>query len=369
MDYKFIILIVAIFALFFFLLRESETIKTEIDRLRSDIEDNTKTLRSKFQSDLNACVNKLKTYNADCINQVRKMNLIQSQPITYVSNSYTDTETEHKENINMYLSDIKEQTNHVTSSHLSETLPRSDKMSLKANDKTSEKRSRLSKYSSTSERAEADFKIKYNIDDIKPNENNTDHNIENLMATVNNRIEENNVENNEDDVISSKSHKSSEHSKNSYISETDSSSENITIDMNEYKTDVIDTPDSLEVDEANNIKSETNNIEDRANINTVNETIEDNSVNDSDSSIISINRENITIGSSKKNEKGKKVNITMANNRIELSNLEDEDAYTKKSLEEIAKNLSLPITHVIGNKRIPYKKNELYIKIKEKLSV
>ena len=87
----------------------------------------------------------------------------------------------------------------------------------------------------------------------------------------------------------------------------------------------------------------------------------------------SIKLDNITIGSSVAN-KGKKLEINDTksidtNNILTMTKLNLINTYNKQNLEQIAKILSIPITYNDGNNiRKPYKKDELYSKIKDFLN-
>ena len=53
------------------------------------------------------------------------------------------------------------------------------------------------------------------------------------------------------------------------------------------------------------------------------------------------------------------------NNILTITKLNPINTYNKVDLERIAKILSVPITYIDGGSRKPYKKEELYSKIKD----
>ena len=115
MDYKFIILLIVMVLFVLFILSKLDSIEaglcSQIIQLTASVDNNSKSLKYKFQSDLSGCVNKIKALNGEYIAQVRRMNTYGSQPITNISNHYTDSETDKNNNPINYLSDVKNESN------------------------------------------------------------------------------------------------------------------------------------------------------------------------------------------------------------------------------------------------------------------
>jgi hypothetical protein len=98
MDYKVIILLLLLGIIIYLLYLQINSLKKDVDRLhneiRAEINDSNMLLRKNIQNDLNTVLSKIKDHNQDSVQQIRKMNLIENQPITKaMSNHYSDTET------------------------------------------------------------------------------------------------------------------------------------------------------------------------------------------------------------------------------------------------------------------------------------
>jgi hypothetical protein len=153
--------------------------------------------------------------------------------------------------------------------------------------------------------------------------------------------------------------------------------------------------DRHDISEKSILESITNKYDDNIN-NTVNKnndnTYDDNNDNntddDTDDDKISIEdfqvkslHDMISFGSKK--SKGKKLNLNIGNinnngndndnNSVDstdiknMKTLNNIESYNKKKLDDIAKVLKIPLFYKDNSKRISYKKEELYLKIKEKL--
>jgi hypothetical protein len=110
MDYKFIILLVVLLGLILFFTKELNSIRNDsdekINKVIACVDSNSKLIRTNFKSELDGCINKIKTLNCDFVAQVRRMDNYESQPITALSNHYTDSDSnDKKRNMIPYLSD------------------------------------------------------------------------------------------------------------------------------------------------------------------------------------------------------------------------------------------------------------------------
>jgi len=94
MDYKFIILIVVMLGIILFFMKEMDNLKknieTNFNNVSKIIDNNGEKIRHKIQADISTCLTKVKSYNSDCIQQIRKIDTLGAQPILNMSNHYTD---------------------------------------------------------------------------------------------------------------------------------------------------------------------------------------------------------------------------------------------------------------------------------------
>lgn len=114
MDYKIIFFVVLIAGILFFLIKEinsiSQNINEKSQKVIECVENHSRIIRSKMQNDVNNCVSKLKSINGEYMEQVRKMNDYASQPITNMSNGYSDSDSlTSPKNIIRHLSDCPEE--------------------------------------------------------------------------------------------------------------------------------------------------------------------------------------------------------------------------------------------------------------------
>ena len=115
MDYKIIILFLSIIVLVctivYFILENNTTKKLIEDKYKNMIhfiDVNIKNMHNKTTTELGKFGNKIKKMNDDCIQKIRKMNALGSQPITNISNHYSsESDTDNENNIIKYLSDVK----------------------------------------------------------------------------------------------------------------------------------------------------------------------------------------------------------------------------------------------------------------------
>jgi hypothetical protein len=101
MDIKFIILLAILLGLVLLFLKEIAVVKTSIEERYADIltnlNDSNKKLGIKFCNVTSAMETKLRVTNSDYLAQFRKMEKYGSQPITNVSNHFTETEQDKYE--------------------------------------------------------------------------------------------------------------------------------------------------------------------------------------------------------------------------------------------------------------------------------
>ena len=346
MDYKFILLLIVLVSVLLFIIKEMDTVKKDMDskmtQIVTCIDNNSKLIRGKIQNDIGICIGKIKSLNCEYIEQVRKMNDYGSQPITNMSNHYTDSDTldgKAKQPIN-YLSDaVDDIKKNNDSLYMSEDVPiisASKNPKLDSVKKISEKK--ISEISSKSSKSKSDdvkqFKIMYS--DKKKSEKSsceTDSDKKSTSDGVSIEIDNGLVNNKKTSSSSSESSESSE-SSNSFE------------EMKESSED------------------------------------EDDNESSSSSAINSSKYGSITLGSKKnggginvnkqigieKNDDNKSVSThDMAN--LTVNTFESINKYNVDTLKQIAKRLSIPLTikEHDGVQRRNLKKEEIYEKIKSML--
>lgn len=309
MDYKFLILLALLFFIIMFFKHEFDIINKNINNKHHEtmlsLNNNSKSLGSKMQNDIGVCIGKIKSLNCDYIEQVRKMNDYGSQPITNMSNNYTDSETlDGKKNAINYLSDTHDnqhnKTNFVIEFKQDELISPSklsDHENLSKSEKSIDSR-RSIKLSKTN-----------NFDKLNESIKHTE-----LVESVKSAKF----------AKSDKSIELSELSKSLELSESaessKSSSELYCTTESSTSGDVVELNDESSNSEKSDVKNDDNH-------------------------------------SVKTSETTDLQNLT-------LSSLGPSSKYTAETIKKMAVNLSIPITMAVGGKRVVLKKNELYDRIK-----
>jgi len=396
MDYKFITILIVLLGIVLFLMKEWDNVKKNIDdkmnQIVTCIDDNSKMLKNKMQADLTVCVGKIKTINGEYIERVRKMNEYGSQPITNISNNYTDTDShDNKENNIQYLSDIrkapKKQTSQIKESsyYMSDDVPKHTKKQ-----KTTEE---PKKEQPTDQKPKDNFKITYSDSNKKVDPK--DPNAENILTKFVEKIELHNQ------IIPKQltGSPSSHSSKKSSHKNAKSDSDLIENDDDVHISDIEDENDS------SSCESETDSVgsqyEDENE--TSSKSTSSSGSQNSGSSGISIEMESpklkssksskssesehssnygtITLGSRKTGVKAsskiemktsknadKNMDMESVSSSLNIESLKPIAKYTAESLQKIAKKLSISIfRNDSGNARKVHNKNELYEKIKARL--
>ena len=101
MDFKIILLLLIILLILLYLVKELFTIKNLLKN--TDLNQDNKFIKSK----LNNLSQEIKDYNNDLLVQAKKINNINSQKITSISNYYTEEESSGNKNLLEYLSDVR----------------------------------------------------------------------------------------------------------------------------------------------------------------------------------------------------------------------------------------------------------------------
>src|SRR5947207_3348148 len=97
MNYTFIIFLIILIGVIILIAKEFNEIKLHLnDKITTVLlcmDNSSKSIKNSVKNDFNVCLDKIKDINNDCIKQVRKMAEFGSQPITNMSNHYTDTDS------------------------------------------------------------------------------------------------------------------------------------------------------------------------------------------------------------------------------------------------------------------------------------
>lgn len=319
MDYKFIILLLVIVGLILFFTRELDNMKCEmsdkLDKIASYVDNSSKNTLMKMQNGFGMCVNKIKTINGDYIEQVRKMNEYGNQPITNMSNHYTDTDSQGNGIKFAALSDCKMSRTSIKKQQGGESFYMSEDEPKKL------------KHNATDE-----FKII-----LPPTEENTISN------------------------------KKTEHTFNLCADLIDDENNHITTEsVSSNSKKKVTTNKDDENDENNEVKEY--NFDD----------VDENDIEESENDDISVensehssNYGSITFGSKKPQKKVLKEDDSVATSNIQkltINSLLEKDKYTSDILKKIAKELAIPISLKDGSVRRQLRKDELYDKIKGHLS-
>ncbi len=373
MDLKFLSLIVLIMLITFYFINEFKSLKSSIANSNENV---NKLLKSKF----NGFVNEVKDINTDLVNQTKKISKIHSQKITNMSNYFTESESEGKNVIN-YLSDTKNNDKMFKIEfNENDSKKNSVRNSTKDNVKTNDndivsKNSKLKTLSVTSE------------DDISDDDNSQDTIQEDARLSqktsssnddvVSDRNDEREHEREHDTEEITEFAKYNDNNKNDELSEKSHSSIN---DSSKKQSD----KRSHGHDESRSAKSSENGSND-IKIESVKLTTLNNKLNqDLNNDTISVESRDVKslhdlISFGSKKSKGSKLKIEVGNNNDDkksldsaeiknITTLEHVDKYSKKTLDNIARVLNVSNFYKDGTKRILYKKEELYLKIKEEIN-
>jgi hypothetical protein len=318
MDFKLILIILVLVIGIGFIIKElmsqKEQLKKVNDSIDNGVNNNIKTLKNR----INVVASEIKNYNNDLVIQMKKINSINSQMVTSMSNYYTESESDGNKNLIDYLSDAK--------------------------------------------KTDGEFKIKFS--DSK-SDTKSPQKSASILSLQKYKVLEDSATSSDNTSIISQLNKLNVIKQN--IEEQIINEEQINQDNNDDITSEIEEEEVQEEIIHNEISQEEISQELEEQLQELHEELSVKSSKSSQSSQ-SIKLDNITIGSSASN-KGKKMqleNKSVDTNKImALTKLNAITSYKKEELDRIAKILSLPTTYSDGNKRKPYNKEELYSKIKD----
>lgn len=339
MDYKTLIIVAIIIGALFFFYRELTLMKDEMRRriteLSNSVDDVRDEVINEVKLNFDKNLDKIKTINTDCFQQIRKINMIHSQPIIRTGSHFTEVDSDEKNEID-YLSDMNQQKN-------PDTMPKNDNSPY------------MSKDDSLSINNKNLSTIMLNTITTKEpitNIDNNDSNAVNLKSNINNTlpIESNKQTNDQQPIPQSNEDKEID-------IEDDRVSEN---NEKELNTNILKTStfDTLSI--ANIMNEKIINLQ-----------------NNDTAKIADF--DNITIGSKKDIKKLPEKNIDDINDdtlsietgvikEININSFKTLDNYNTTALKKMAKCFGVSLSVKIDGKWKQYNKNDLYLKIKEYLS-
>ena len=361
MEIKFILIIGLIILITMYFINEFKIMKNSITETNENV---IKLLKTKFHT----LTNELKEFNNDLVNQTKKINKIHSQKITNMSNYFTDSDSNNKNIIN-YLSDSKndemfkinfdkdenkcseiKQTNDndIISNTSDEHINEINKNIINELSSDSSNSTKSSKVRPINDENNNDSKSNK---DNKSDTNKSDTNKSFKNESFNNNTDNKSVATKSDNRIEFEKEIKSNESKS--IKQSESEFSGIKNQNDTYKGEY-----TKQLTEKQLTEKEDDNESDKISI----ESFQVKSLHDM-----------LSFGSKK--SKGKKIKLDIGNDEKSLDSndiknmttLNNIESYTKKNLDNIAKLLNILIFYKDGTKRISYKKEELYLKIKEKL--
>jgi len=351
MNAQFVILLILLLVILVYIYTEVETIKKNVDikftELNENIESNSKTLRTKIQTDLGTCTNKIKTYNVDILAQAKKITYLNSQPITSMVNNYTETDTE-KKNMLQYLSDVKE---NAESCYMSETSTKTD-FKITYGDLNSDKKLDKSigkEVNDEKKCIDPEEKKDTLIEQADKIVANTAPVVENKADSEKNDSDENDSQDSDEDSDDSDEDSDEDNSYCTDENKTDSDEFGTVIENEDSESDVIE----IDIDVKNIVeKEEKKSSDDNEKINLQSDKNE--TAIKTETNIVQIDDDNSSINTQEI--------LTITNKTLKNMN-----EYTRRTLDHIAKVYSIPTTYKYRGKRVTYKKDELYDKIKNRI--
>ncbi len=362
--------------------------------LKSHITINNDNVNKLIKGKFHGFLSEVKELNTDLVNQTRKINKIHSQKITNMSNYFTESENDGN-NIMNYLSDAKDTDKMFKVEH-NESANKSANKSNKSKNNDDDIISNSSSPNNVSKINNKELSVTSTSTDTETNKqdevNKHIENIINLSGRLSASQQDDCVQDDEVSVNSKQSHEShksvksegsrksngsnnssksnkSNESRKSQLHVHDNSDRQFELGRTEHKSVELNQPRSDEI-KIESVKFTKLNSEQEDTI-----SIESNKLK-SLHDMISFgskkskgNKPTLHIGALQSGKSNKKDINSMDSNDIKnLSTLDVIDKYSKKNLDNIARVLNLDNFYKEGTKRILYKKEELYLKIKEELN-
>jgi hypothetical protein len=152
MDYKMLIILLALAFLVLMVYREISNLRsgliTCINKLMIETQNNNDKIASKLQSNMINCVGQIKNISSDNLHQLKKITLLNHQPIRKISNHFTETDDSEIHTDIHYLSDTKNIFQKSKEKHSSDNYEKHNRKRTNANKKknTSNDKSKDSHY-------------------------------------------------------------------------------------------------------------------------------------------------------------------------------------------------------------------------------
>ena len=353
MDIKFIVILV-ILIIGIYLIKEILSIKKNINYLVETVDNSVNINIKALKNRLNVVTSEIKNYNNDLVVQIKKINNINSQVVTSMSNYFTESESDGNKNLIDYLSDTKRTDTEFQINFNDEYKQLSQKNVVQINPENPEL-------------TESSVNTKSILPTISINSNKSSHTKSHTKSTnsSSNKSKNDNLIIGQNDIISVSDTSDSKLTESS-IKREDKREQ---VDEETEENSKLEETEEIEIEVEEEVEVTDNDSEETEEIEVIEE-VTASSTKSSKSG--SIKLDNITIGSNTAN-KGKKIQINDTtsfdtNTVLTMTKLNSISSYTKQNLERIAKILSVPITYLDGNIRKPYKKEELYSKIKDFLN-
>jgi hypothetical protein len=373
MDFKFLIIIALISLITLYFMNEFKILKNTIN---NNNENTNKLIKNKFHT----FSGEIKELNTDLVNQTKKINKIHSQKITSVSNYFTESENDNQKNILNYLSESKDFKIDLNTEKINDDDIISNTSEMNTDDiknlnydvRCSPVFNPVSNKYDTSNKSKDDeskhdeIKSKHDEskhdeskhDESKHDESKHDDNIS--LSSNSNKSNSNKSNSNKSNSNKSNSNKSNSNKSNSNKSNSNSIS-NKNNEQSEFRQYVNKSNGEF--------KSGTTENKIKSNLNEQSENIDTISIQSKTKSFY----DKISFGSSKLKGIVPKLIIGTDINSDKLDEnfkLEDIDNYKFNELKEIANKLNINNFYIDNDKkRKLYKKEELYLIIKEKLNL
>jgi len=368
MDIKFFLILAIILLVTMYFINEFKMLRTYI---LETSENNTKLIKSKY----NSIVTDIKDINFDLLNQTKKINKIHSQKITTMSNYFTESETDGNNLLN-YLSDAKSNKKNVTSTDNNFKINFNTDKNYDKNCDNNILEQQVQEQE-VQEQEVQEQGVPEHINTEKSNNQLNKTNDQDLISVSDNNnneddIDDINLNNVQDNVeVEDLLNQNGRLDLQQNDSNTDGSG---ALELCEPKSTII-----IETNEENNQKSTTSRNDSPHEI--LNNNVQEQKKEDESTKISITNKDlkslhdAISFGSKKKGKnivleakQDRDVDSLITTEILKINKLNPMETYNLKQLQKIATILTIPTKYKDGKKNITYKKEELYLKIKDELN-
>ena len=309
MDFKVILLFLIISLVLLYIVKELAGIKNLLKN--TDLNQDNKFIKNK----LNNLSQEIKDYNNDLLIQAKKINNINSQKITSISNYYTEEESSGNKNLLEYLSDVR----NTVSNNQNFTVNYDEHMK--------------------------------NLDDLNLSDTSSSV-ISKTISSKSSQIITNIIKDiSENTIIPPSNNDNNQESVEEKLQDLQDDNQNNKEPIEEKLQDLQD--DNISLDNDQDINQDIN---------------QDNNQNDNEElvekKLQDLQDDNVSLN----NNQDKRDTKSVDTGNFNITTLSPLASYTKQQLDKIAKMLTIPITYMDGATRKTYKKEELYLKINEVLN-